>query len=388
MSLDLADIKKKSKPARPAGGVQKAESSDFKKVFDFLNKDIAFGKKGLKDLKKEQFYSELNILLSSGTDVRTAMDIVVAEQTKKKEKAIFENLMNRVLEGISLSEAMEESNQFTAYEYYSIRIGEESGKINDVLKDLSIYFSKKIKQKKQFTSALTYPLLVLITAVGAVIFMMNFVVPMFEDVFKRFKGDLPTLTKAVVKLSNVFSEYLGMILLIIVSIILVLYFVRKKNWYRNLSSKLLLKTPMIGVLVQKIYLAMFCQSMALLIGSKTPMLRAIQLIKNMITFYPYQQALTTIENDILYGMPLYKSMEQFSIFDKRTVSLTKVAEEINQLDTVFAKLNDQYSDELEHRIGMLSSVLEPIMIIFVGLLVGIILIAMYMPMFQLGTSMY
>lgn len=388
MSLDLADIKKKNKSARWAGGVQKDESSDVKKILNFLNRDLSFSKKGLKDQKKEQFYSELNILLSSGTDVRTAMDIVVAEQTKKKEKVIFEDLMKRVLEGISLSEAMEESNQFTAYEYYSIRIGEESGKINNVLKDLSIYFSKKIKQKKQFTSALTYPLLVLVTAVGAVIFMMNFIVPMFVDVFKRFKGELPAITKAVVKLSNVFSEYLGLILLILITIISFLYFVRKKNWYRIFSSKLLLKTPMIGVLVQKIYLARFCQSMALLIGSKTPMLRAIQLIKNMITFYPYQQALTIIENDILYGKPLYKSMEQFSIFDKRTVSLTKVAEEINQLDTVFAKLNDQYSGELEHRIGMLSSVLEPIMIIFVGLLVGIILIAMYMPMFQLGTSMY
>lgn len=381
MSLDLANIKKNPKAT-------KTESKNIKKIFDFLNRDIAFGKKGLKDQKKEQFYSELNILLTSGTDVRTAMDIIVAEQTKKKERSIFESLTNRVLEGVSLSEAMENSGEFTAYEYYSIRIGEESGKLNDVLKDLSVYFSKKIKQKKQFTSALTYPSLVLITAVSAVIFMMNFVVPMFADVFKRFKGDLPAITKAVVKLSNVFSEYLGIVILILLSIILIQYFVRKKNWYRNFSSKLLLKIPMIGVLVQKIYLARFCQSMALLIGSKTPMLRAIQLIKNMITFYPYQQALSVIENDILYGKPLYKSMEQFSIFDKRTISLTKVAEEINQLDAVFSKLNDQYSDELEHRIGMLSSVLEPIMIIFVGLLVGVILIAMYMPMFQLGTSMY
>ena len=382
MSIDLSDIKKKQKSTK------KLSKKKEKGVFDCLSKEISFGKKGLKDIKKEQFYSELNILLASGTDVRTAMDIIVAEQTKKKEREIFEDLTNRVLQGVSLSEAMESSSEFTPYEYYSIRIGEESGKLNDVLKDLSIYFSKKIKQRKQFTSALTYPMLVLVTAIGAVIFMMNFIVPMFVDVFKRFKGDLPALTKTIVKLSNVFSEYLGLTFLIITSIALFLYIIRKKKWYRGFSSKLLLKIPMFGVLVQKIYLARFCQSMALLIGSKTPMLRAIQLIKNMITFYPYQEALKIIESDILYGKPLHESMEQFSIFDKRTVSLTKVAEEINQLDTVFAKLNDQYSDELEHRIGMISNILEPIMIIFVGLLVGVILIAMYMPMFQLGTSFY
>jgi len=381
MSLDLKQLQKQNKDKSSNG-------AGYKEFFDFLNRDIALGKKGLKDQKKEQFYSELNILLTSGTDVRTALEIIVAEQTKKKEKEIFQKLMNKVLEGISLSEAMQESGQFTAYEYYSIKIGEESGKLNEVLKDLTIYFTKKIKQKKQFTSALTYPVLVLVTAVIAVVFMLNFIVPMFVDVFKRFKGDLPALTKFVVKLSNVFSEYIGLVLLIIISIAIFLYLIHKKNWYLNFSSKMLLKTPVIGELTRKIYLARFCQSMALLIGSKTPMLKAIQLIKNMITFYPYQHALTTIENEILHGKPLYKSMEQFPIFDKRTVSLTKVAEEINQLDVVFAKLNDQYSEELEHRIGMLSSVLEPIMIIFVGILVGVILIAMYMPMFQMGTSMY
>jgi len=380
MSLNLAEIKK-------SNNFKKAKNSDLKQVFEFLNKDISFGKKGLKDQKKEQFYSELSILLTSGTDVRTAMEIIVAEQTKKKDTEIFQNLMSVILEGSSLSEAMEQSGQFTPYEYFSIRIGEESGKITNVLKDLTVYYTKKIKQKKQFTSALTYPLLVLFMAIGSVVFMMNFVVPMFVDVFKRFKGDLPGLTKSIIKLSNFFSNYIGLIFLVILLIVLSLYFIRKKNWYRNYSSKLLLRIPVAGILIKKIYLAQFCQSMALLIGSKTPMLRAIHLIKNMISFYPYQQALTIIENDVLHGMALYKSMEQFPIFDKRTVTLTKIAEEINQLDTVFAKLNDQYSHELEHRIGMLSSILEPVMIIFVGILVGIILIAMYLPMFQLGTTM-
>jgi type IV pilus assembly protein PilC len=296
--------------------------------------------------------------------------------------------MKRVLEGESLSDAMEKSGNFTPYEFYSIKIGEESGKMNDVLKDLGIYFTKKIKQRKQFTSALTYPTLVLVTAILAVLFMMNFIVPMFVDVFKRFKGDLPALTKAVVTISEWFTSYIGLILLIFVTLVIVLYILRKKEWYQRISSTILLKLPLIGALIHKIYLARFCQSMALLIGSKTPMLKAIQLVKNMIDFYPYHKALTIIENDILYGKPLYESMEQFEIFDRRTISLTKVAEEINQLDVVFSKLNEQYSDELEHRIGMLSSLLEPAMIIFVGLLVGIILIAMYMPMFQLGTSMY
>ncbi|OFX26851.1 MAG: hypothetical protein A2033_08155 [Bacteroidetes bacterium GWA2_31_9] len=128
--------------------------------------------------------------------------------------------------------------------------------------------------------------------------------------------------------------------------------------------------------------------MALLIASRTPMLRAIQLVRNMIGFYPFEKALDIIDSDIMSGKSLHESMKKFSIFDNRTISLVKVAEEVNQLDTIFERLNKQYSDELEHRIGMMSSLLEPAMIIFVGVLVGVILVAMYLPLFQLSTSIY
>ena len=137
-----------------------------------------------------------------------------------------------------------------------------------------------------------------------------------------------------------------------------------------------------------IYFERFSQSLALLISSKTPLLNAIQLVKNMIVFYPYVKALNVIEKDIMQGMQLNESMSKFPLFDKRVISLIKVAEEVNQLDTIFQKLSKQYSEELEHKLSILSSLLEPVLIIFVGLIVGIILIAMYLPMFQLSTSIY
>ena len=106
----------------------------------------------------------------------------------------------------------------------------------------------------------------------------------------------------------------------------------------------------------------------------------------MIGFYPFEQALITIENDVLHGMLLNQSMQQFQVFDKRMLALTRIAEEVNQLDKVYTKLNSQYSEELEHQIGLIGNILEPIMIILVGLLVAIILISMYLPLFQLSTS--
>ncbi len=387
MAIDLKQIKKSKKKLK---GLKVPLDSDSKTniIIDLLNKDIKlFGTK-LKDKKKERFYSELGILLSSGLDIKSALDIIVDEQTKEADKKLFKEICNYVLEGGNLSEALKESEKFSNYEYFSIKIGEESGRIKNVLEDLAVFYSKKIKQNRQLVNAFSYPILVLITAFAAVFFMMNYMVPMFVDVFSRFGGELPAITRMIVKISDFFANYSGLMFLILVIIVVFLFIIRNKTIYRRIASSILLKTPLLGDIIKKIYLERFCQSMALLTGSKTPMLKSIQLVNKMISFYPFEKALTIIENDILYGKLLNESMQQFPIFDKRLVSLVKVAEEVNQLDLIFEKLDKQYAEELDYKISMISSLLEPILIIFVGLLVGIILIAMYLPMFQLSTSIF
>jgi type IV pilus assembly protein PilC len=357
-----------------------------KKILDLLNRDIKIFGKGLNDRKKEGFYAELAILLSSGIDIRTSLEIIVEEQTKPVLKEMFGKIYNLVISGLSLSEALYQTGHFTLYEYYSLKIGEESGKIRDVLADLTIYFSKKIKQRRQLTAAFTYPSLVVLTAFIAVFFMLKFIVPMFTEVFKRFQGELPPLTRFIISMSDSFAANAVIFVLIVSAILFATWVFRKKEWFRKGSTAILLKIPVLGMILNKIYLARFCQSMALLLSSRTPMLKSIQLIRNMIGFYPFEQALITIENDVLHGMLLNQSMQQFQVFDKRMLALTRIAEEVNQLDKVYTKLNSQYSEELEHQIGLIGNILEPIMIILVGLLVAIILISMYLPLFQLSTS--
>jgi type IV pilus assembly protein PilC len=167
---------------------------------------------------------------------------------------------------------------------------------------------------------------------------------------------------------------------------LTIWSIRKKLWFRKTSTELLLKVPGVGPILNKIFLARFCQSMALLLGSRTPMLKSLQLVRKIIGFYPFEFALNQVETDVLNGKLLYQSMMKFPIFDKRIVALTRVAEEVNQLDKVFAKLNSQYNEELEHQIGLIGNILEPAMIILVGILVAVILVSMYMPLFQISTS--
>jgi type IV pilus assembly protein PilC len=355
-------------------------------LLDILNKEINLFKPKFSDKKKENFYSELSILLSSGIDIRTSFEILIEEQTQLSDKELFSEIYKKIIGGESLSESLINSGKFTQYEYYSLKIGEESGRIKDVLVDLTTYYSKKLRQRRQIVSSFTYPVLVIITAIIAVFFMLRVIVPMFSEVFKRFNGELPAITKLIISFSNSFGENIIKILIVITCVGFLIYLFRNREWFRRISTKILLNLPLFGKIASKIYLAKYCQSMSLLIGSKTPMLRAINLVKEMLHFYPYEQALGIIEMDILNGKLLSESMIQFEIFDKRIVALTRVAEEVNQLNSVYAMLSAQYSEELEHQIALLGNLLEPLMIVFVGLLVGFILISMYLPLFQLSTN--
>lgn len=354
-------------------------------LFDFLNRDISFFS-AMGDKQKEAFYHELSILLKAGVDLKSSLELLIMQLQKAKEAKLLEGIKEHIIEGGSLSEAMQRYNDFTPYEYYSIQIGEETGKLSSVLEELATFYRKRLKQKRQITSALMYPAIVTLTSLGAVFFMMNFIVPMFADIFQRSGSDLPAITQFIVNVSDITRRYALIFTLGIIALITWLFLQRKNEWFRKISAIILLKMPIFGGMIRKIYLARFCNSMSLLTGSKVPLIRAIQLSRQMVGFYPIEISLDKIEQDILQGKNLHSSLSAFPIYDIKLVSLIKVGEEVNQLTDFFGKVAAQYSEDIEHQSAMISSLLEPFIIIFLGIFVGIILIAMYLPLFQMGGS--
>ncbi len=355
-------------------------------LIELLNRDITLFKKKLSDKKKERFYSELSILLSAGIDIKTALELVVEQTTKPADKKLFSLIKETVINGDTLSHAIEKSGQFTPYEYFSLKIGEESGKISEILDDLVKFYTGKIKLKRQVISALSYPIIVLVTALGAIFFMMKFVIPMFAEVFKRFKTDLPPLTKLIINFSNVVSQYSFYFFAGLFLTILFFYTQKNKEWLRKISSSVILRIPLFGEIIRKIYLARFCHAMNLLISAKTPLINALELVKKMVGFYPIEHSLYYIQQMIFKGETLHDSLSAFPIYNKRMISLIKVAEEVNQLDIIFEKLSTQMTDDIEHQTSLISTILEPLIIIFLGLLVAVILISMYLPLFKLSTA--
>jgi len=378
-SIDLSRYEKRkvTKVAKGSQGTQ---------LVELLNKDISFGSKELSDNKKEALYLELNSLLQAGIDLKSSIELITADQEKEKDKALLQTIQQSILDGSAFSQALAQTGKFSAYEVFSLQIGEETGKSIEVLQDLAKYYSSKIKQRRKITSALTYPCIVLSASVGAIFFMLKFVVPMFGDVFKRFGGHLPWITEKIINVSKALENNFGKAILLIALIAIFLFSVRKTEQYRKTLALTVLRVPFVGNLTQKIYLARFCNSMRLLINARLPLLRAIALIRQMIRYYPIDSSLAIIENDIMQGKSLHESLQQFPVYPAKMVQLVKVGEETNQLDYFFGIISEQYIDEVEYKTSTLSSVMEPMIIIFLGLIVGIILISMYLPLFQMSNS--
>jgi len=365
---------------------QKKKASE-KSIFEILNQDISFNN-SYPDKKKEQFYAEISLLLSAGTDMKTALELVVDETENEKDKKLLLTIKNDIINGLSFSEALQKSGKFTEYEYYSLKVGEETARVDIVLIDLAKFFKRKIEQKRKISSALSYPIVLLGAAFGMVIFLLKFLVPMFQDILKSFNKELPAITQFVIDASEMVSSYFLLIILIIVGIILFVQVNKKKNWFRRITSEIILRIPVVGELTKKIYLTRFCHSMNLLISAKNPLLNSIELVKKMIDYYPIQIALESIEKDILQGKLLNESMKTFPIFPKKMTSLIKVAEEVNKLDAIFSNLDEQYSKELDHKTEVFGKLIEPFIILFISVVVGFIIIAMYLPMMEINTGLF
>ena len=378
MSINLKDIKQRraKKPAAPGS------------TGSFFHTEIRFGREELALSRKEEFYSEASILLGSGLDIKACLSVIISEQTKKKQKYLFETISDKIVNGKNLSDSLLETKKISIFEYYTLKIGEETGRLAEVLKQLAGHYNKKIKQRRQIINTFSYPALVMLTAVLVIIFMMTFIVPLFEELFNRFQGQLPALTRWVLRCSKFVSANGYFILFFIAALILTLFLVRRHPAFRKITAMIILKIPVLNSIMIRIYLSKFCQTMALLNSARIPILTAIELSRKIIGFYPFERALEDIRERIVNGDLLYEALRRHPVFDAKIVSLTKVGEEVNQLNVIYQKLNEQYHDEVQHKMTVLDSILEPVLIIFIGLFVAIVLISMYLPMFKMSNTMF
>lgn len=377
--IHISDIKQK--------GEDKCVQEERKSTPKNWPVDMQFASYKLGSKSKGSFYGELHMMLKAGMDIRSALDIYATEMASKKDKALFIKIKESVVEGTPLSLTLRNEKIFGKYEYQNIRIGEESGNLINVLGELSNYFKARLEQRRLIIGALSYPCLVLLTSLGAVGFMLQVVVPMFEDVFSRFGGQLPWMTRMVIRASEIFSDNFLLLLVVVIIGLAIGYLMKGNRKLRLISGKIALSVPVFGDIVRASALARFSSAMHLLISSKYPLVQSLKLVKEMIQFYPIEISLNKAEKGIVMGKSLNAMLSEDLIYPRKMIALIKMGEEVNKLDAVFLQIKEQYDAEVKHRSAILANVLEPILIIFIGAAVGFILISMYLPLFEMSTGL-
>ena len=354
-------------------------------IQSILQKEISLGGSSFGNKKKEAFYTELHVLVKAGLTLKDALTLITEEQTKEADKTLLKTITTGFIAGKDFSDAIASQKNFSDYEFYSLQIGEKTGTLEKIFEELGFFYQRKNQQRRTIIGALSYPVIVLLTAFLAIGFMLKFVVPMFENIFKQNQTELPWITKMMIAASEMLEDYFWLLCFVLLLLIVFQRISRKKNWYRKYSASFWLQIPFVGEFIRKLRIAQFTQAIHLLTSAKVPLLQGIQLTKKMINYYPLQIALAKIEQDILQGKTLNESIQKYAIFDKKMSSLVKVAEETNQTATIFKRLSNQYNQEIDHKSKMISATIEPIIVLVLGAIVAVILIAMYLPMFTLST---
>ncbi|MEM7104361.1 MAG: type II secretion system F family protein [Bacteroidota bacterium] len=378
------DLKAYQKVKNPASATKKPMAQ--KEASSWLQKEIPLPGGGFNLKMKAAFYKELGVLLGAGLDLQQALSLISTTRKSKLERSVIKQLHEDLVEGHSFSESLERQKYFSTFEIHSVRIGEETGKLIMVLDEITGFFNESLLYRRQLTSALAYPVFVSLFAVLVVIFLLSFLVPLFSGIYDRFDGELPGITIWIISCSDWMKANLIWVIISTV-IMFVLGFVnRSKPWFRKWSAIAILSLPLFGPIIKKVFLARFCRSISLLLGSNVPLLNSLGLVRKMISFYPLEEILATAHSKIYEGWDLHSTFSEFRFFPKSMLALIKVGEESSALDSMFGQLAEQFSSEVEQKTKTIGSLLEPVLIVFLGVFISIVLIAMYMPLFQLGSG--
>ena len=320
----------------------------------------------LSDARREALYAELHALLGAGLDFSAAFRLLIEGE----------------------SEAMVGGGAFRALECGVVRIGDQTGRLPDTLDFLRGYYRKKAAQRRMISSAVSYPTVILAVAAAVVAFMLAVVVPMFEEVYARMGGELPALTRTIIALSNAFPAYAASTVIAGGGLYLLYRANCRSERVQHWRATIILHLPVVGEIVRKNMQAQCCKLLELLCMSGVPLLTGIGMLREVIEFYPYRKSFDLIARWLERGDTFAAALARFpALYDRKLVALARVAEETNRLPEMLRRQAEMLTEELEYAIRHMGAMLEPALILLVGMLVAVILIAMYMPMFSLGSIM-
>jgi len=331
------------------------------------------------------FCRQLATLLGAGVTILKSLDIISQQVASKRLYQVIKDLDKNMEAGLSLHEAMAKHQVvFSELWVNLVESGEASGNLAMVLNRLAGYLERDAAFKKKMISAIIYPAMLMFAGLGALLFMTIKIIPTFAEIFKGFNIELPLLTKLLLDISKLIRSY-GIILTIVIAA--GVWFLRKyissKPGRRQYQS-FLLKLPVFGEFFRTLCIERFTSEMSTLVESGVPILYSLEISERSVDNVVLAEIIHKIKEDVRAGKLLGQSLEKSNFFDPMVVQMVSIGEEIGELSNMFKRLNAFYQEYLETFLTRFTSMFEPAMLIFMGLLIGVMVVGLFMPIFKIA----
>ncbi|RQP12479.1 MAG: type II secretion system F family protein [Microbacteriaceae bacterium] len=350
-----------------------------------LNREIDLGIGGRVKLKDLAVLSrQAATMVTAGLSLLRTLSILAEQTENKKLQSALQTVARDVEVGFSFSDALGKHPRiFPPLMINMVRAGETGGFLDGALNTIAINYEKEAKLQQQIRSAMTYPVMVLAMSITAVIIMLLFIVPIFENMFAGFGTDLPLPTMMLVYLSQamVYVVPIGLV----AGVVFAVWWNANKHTerVRKVVDPLKLKLPVFGVLIKKIAITRFCRNLADMVKAGVPILQALNIVGEASGNWVIEQAAQSVANSVRVGKSISGPLSEQKVFPSMAVQMISVGEDAGALDTMLGKVADFYDDEVTAMTEGLTSIIEPLLIAFLGVVVGGMVIALYMPIFSM-----
>jgi len=348
-----------------------------------------FGKTGssIKPRDIAIFSRQLATMMAAGVPMVQGFEIVAGGQTNPRMKDMLTNIKVDIEGGSSLNEALGKYPvQFDELFQNLVRAGESAGVLDTVLDTVATYKENIEAIKGKIKKAMFYPAAVLAVAVIVAAILLIFVIPQFETVFKNFGADLPAFTQMLVTVSRFMVSYWWLVFGILIGTIVgIMMLYKRSDKFAHLVGRGMLKLPVIGDILRKSAIARFARTLGVTFRAGVPLVEALDSVANATGSVVYNDAVKRIREDVAVGHQLQLAIRQTNLFPNMVVQMIAIGEEAGALDKMLFKIADFYEEEVNNAVDALSSLLEPFIMIIIGLIVGSMVVGMYLPIFKLGS---
>ncbi len=336
---------------------------------------------------KATFLSQLSMMLRARVPIVKALEILAGQTRSSKMKGAIRGLLADVRKGSSLSASLAHQPEiFDPLLIVTAEVGQESGRLPDVLSSLAEHMEKMNALRRKVMQALAYPVLVLAVAALVVSFLLLYIVPTFADMFRTSNVQIPNATQIVIDASNFLSSGWPYLIIAILLAVAVSKWVLGKNLNRSIAEEYAPSVPWLGSVMTKNYTARFCRTLGTLLQSQVPLVDALNVTKRMFENRKLREEIERLIKSVKQGRAVADQLSTSKIFSPVVAQMIAVGEETSELETMLLKVASFYEEEIEDMMDTLTTVIEPILIVILGAIVGTILITMYLPMFDMANA--